>query len=198
MTDIVIDLGGGRSTTAHHYAAHSPGRVRLVLAHGAGAGQRHPFMTEVAHGLAARGVHVVTFDFPYMHEGRKAPDRTPLLEASFRRVIDVPALTAPVPRLFIGGKSMGGGSPRTWRRAASRTRRLSCSTIHDPRCAGPAQTAHFSHRHAAPSCRARGTASARELQRFVGSSGSDLAWAGRRPLPRSGRTQAEVPDPPTR
>jgi predicted alpha/beta-hydrolase family hydrolase len=82
----------------------------VVLAHGAGAGQSHPFMVRFARGLADRGVDIVTFDFPYMQAGRRSPDRAPVLEGTFRRVV---AAAAKHPRvqagkLFIGGKSMGG------------------------------------------------------------------------------------------
>ena len=92
------------------YRADRPADTLLVLAHGAGAGQRHPFMVEVARGLAARGISVVTFDFPYMHARKKVPDRAPVLEACFRDVVTevrrrYPELSG---RLFIGGKSMGG------------------------------------------------------------------------------------------
>lgn len=82
----------------------------LVLAHGAGAGQKHPFMTRYARGLAERGVQVVTFDFPYMASGRKSPDKAPVLEEAFRAaVVDAVAQsTSPPSRLIIGGKSMGG------------------------------------------------------------------------------------------
>ena len=107
---LTVDLGGGRSTTALPYSARDPRGLLLVLAHGAGAGQRHPFMTGVAEGLAARGIDVVTFDFPYMHDRRKLPDKAPVLEACFRAVVDtarsVPGHSSR--RLFIGGKSMGG------------------------------------------------------------------------------------------
>jgi predicted alpha/beta-hydrolase family hydrolase len=82
----------------------------LVLAHGAGGGQHSRFMVEAATALATRGITVATFDFPYMAEGRKVPDRGPVLEASWRTAIDAarrhPAF-AGLP-LFIGGKSMGG------------------------------------------------------------------------------------------
>lgn len=82
----------------------------LVLAHGAGGGQRSRFMVEAANALAARRVTVATFDFPYMTAGRSVPDKGPVLEAHWRTVIDAarsdPAL-AGLP-LFIGGKSMGG------------------------------------------------------------------------------------------
>ncbi|MGE0593144.1 MAG: alpha/beta fold hydrolase [Vicinamibacterales bacterium] len=82
----------------------------LVLAHGAGAGQGHPFMTAVATGLAERGLAVATFDFPYMAEGRRVPDRLPVLEAAFRDAVERARATEGlgVLPLIIGGKSMGG------------------------------------------------------------------------------------------
>jgi uncharacterized protein len=82
----------------------------FVMAPGAGAGQHSPFMTRYSAGLAERGVQVVTFDFPYMERGRKIPDPQPVLESSFRDVLEQlvpPPDAAPLP-LFIGGKSMGG------------------------------------------------------------------------------------------
>ena len=82
----------------------------LVLAHGAGGGQLTRFMIEAAHALAVRRVTVATFDFPYITEGRKVPDKGPVLESHWRTVIAAarsdPAF-AGLP-LFIGGKSMGG------------------------------------------------------------------------------------------
>ncbi len=84
--------------------------LTLVLAHGAGAPMDSPFMNTVAEGLAHRGVRVVRFEFSYMAArrtgGRRgAPDREPVLIASWRAVIG--ALGDPS-RLVIGGKSMGG------------------------------------------------------------------------------------------
>jgi len=93
-----------------HYPASRKGEpALLVLAHGAGAGERHPFMVAVARGLAERGVDVVTFDFPYIQQKRKVPDRTPVLEEAFRAAIDEARRhVTPKHALFIGGKSMGG------------------------------------------------------------------------------------------
>ena len=92
-----------------HYPASGSSRFLLVLAHGAGAGQRHPFMVSVARVLAERGIDVVTFDFPYMQQKRKAPDKAPVLEEAFRSAIaEARALASPRHALFIGGKSMGG------------------------------------------------------------------------------------------
>jgi hypothetical protein len=96
----------GLNATAH--PAEGGAVALLVLAHGAGAGQRHPFMTAVARGLARRGVDVVTFDFPYMAQGRKVPDRAPVLEQHFREVAAAAREWSTAPGLFVGGKSMGG------------------------------------------------------------------------------------------
>jgi predicted alpha/beta-hydrolase family hydrolase len=89
------------------YAASSP-LATLVLAHGAGAGEDHPWVRQVALGLADRGITTVTFNFPYMEkEKRGAPDRPPILEAAFIDVWREVARDATAPA-FVGGKSMGG------------------------------------------------------------------------------------------
>lgn len=82
----------------------------LVLAHGAGAGPKSPFMDRIAEGLAARGTRVARFAFPYMETAhadgrRRPPDRLPVLIASWREAI---AALGGGARLVIGGKSMGG------------------------------------------------------------------------------------------
>lgn len=112
IADIRVPLDGAAHTTAIRYpaAANRSLNALLVLAHGAGAGQRHPFMVAFASGLAEAGVDVVTFNFLYAEQKRRVPDKAPVLEHCFRRVIEtVRALEEPGPqRLFIGGKSMGG------------------------------------------------------------------------------------------
>ncbi|HTW87646.1 MAG TPA: alpha/beta family hydrolase [Candidatus Binataceae bacterium] len=82
----------------------------LILAHGAGAPMDSPFMNIVARGVAANGVHVLRFEFPYMaarrSSGRRgAPDREPVLIEAWRRAI---AGAPGVRRIVIGGKSLGG------------------------------------------------------------------------------------------
>lgn len=93
---------------AMSYPAEGGAEAVLVLAHGAGAGQKHPFMVATAKGLAARHISVVTFDFPYMRERRHMPDKAPVLESAFRGVIDATREWSGAKQVFIGGKSMGG------------------------------------------------------------------------------------------
>jgi hypothetical protein len=104
-------IEGAYPTSATCYASEKASDAALLLAHGAGAGQHHKFMIGVAEALAARGVDVVTFDFPYMHARRGAPDRAPVLEAAFEHVLAWTTERARArgrTRVFIGGKSMGG------------------------------------------------------------------------------------------
>jgi predicted alpha/beta-hydrolase family hydrolase len=88
------------------YRSDREGGILLVLAPGAGASHSHPFMVAVASALAEQGIHVRTFDFHYMAEGRKAPDRIPKLMAAYRKVLD-DSRARLGGTLFVGGKSMG-------------------------------------------------------------------------------------------
>ena len=114
MSPVAFKLPGDPETTVAA-ALYAPAEDRnldalLVLAHGAGAGHFHPFMTGYAEGLANRGVTVVTFNFPYLEKRRKTPDRAPVLEDAFRRAVAgaVEQRHVRASKLFIGGKSMGG------------------------------------------------------------------------------------------
>jgi uncharacterized protein len=84
-------------------------RWLYVLAHGAGAGMRHPFMAGVAERLAARGVATLRYQFPYMQAGKRGPDRPPALvrtvRAAVRRARGIVGGAMPI---FAGGKSLGG------------------------------------------------------------------------------------------
>jgi uncharacterized protein len=104
-------IEGAYPTSATYYASEKASDAALLLAHGAGAGQHHKFMVGMAEALAARGVDVVTFDFPYVHARRGAPDRAPVLEAAFEQLLAWTTERARArgrTRVFIGGKSMGG------------------------------------------------------------------------------------------
>jgi uncharacterized protein len=80
----------------------------LVLAHGAGAGMTHPFMQSLATELAAVGVATLRFQFPYMEQRRKFPDRPPVLTAAILAAVHAASELAPDLPLFAGGKSLGG------------------------------------------------------------------------------------------
>ncbi|CAN5881308.1 alpha/beta hydrolase [soil metagenome] len=82
-------------------------RALYVLAHGAGAGMRHEFMSAMATSLAEQGVATVRWEFPYMAAGKGAPDRPPVAEAAVKAVWDAARTKFQLP-MFAGGKSFGG------------------------------------------------------------------------------------------
>jgi uncharacterized protein len=104
-----IALDSGARLPARRFAAVGVEEAPVfVMAHGAGAGQAHPFMRRVAEGLSARGITVVTFDFAYMAAARRVPDRMPLLEAALLAAIRWARAGDEEAGVLIGGKSMGG------------------------------------------------------------------------------------------
>ena len=98
--------------TALLYAAPTKNRagITVVLGHGAGANQLHPFMRLFANGLAGRGLDAMTFNFLYKERGRGAPDPKAKLKECYRAVINAAVNHKKLKnnRLVIGGKSMGG------------------------------------------------------------------------------------------
>ncbi len=78
----------------------------FIYAPGAGSNLGDPFGAYAADALAALGVATVRFQFPYMEAGKKGPDRPPLLEATWRAVID--AVRPEAGGIVVGGRSMGG------------------------------------------------------------------------------------------
>ena len=113
MPDIVrVEVSTQESITTIAYPATTQDRagVTLILGHGAGAGQTSDFIVRFAHGLAARGIDVITFNFLYREQGRWIPDPNDRLEACWRAVIDAvrERMKSGAHELAIGGKSMGG------------------------------------------------------------------------------------------
>ena len=77
-----------------------------VLAHGAGAGMRHPLLEKLADAFAREGVATLRYEFPYMEAGKRRIDPPAILHGRVREAV-VAAAREALP-LFAGGKSMGG------------------------------------------------------------------------------------------
>lgn len=80
----------------------------MLLAHGSGAPMDSDFMTALAEGLAAGGLRVGRFEFPYMQKrretgGKRPPDTREKLLASWRLAYG--SVKGPV---VMAGKSLGG------------------------------------------------------------------------------------------
>ncbi len=79
-----------------------------VMAHGAGAGMTHAFMSNVAEDLAARGIATLRFQFPFMELGSKRPDPPALAHETVRAAVGEASRRLPDLPLFAGGRSFGG------------------------------------------------------------------------------------------
>jgi predicted alpha/beta-hydrolase family hydrolase len=83
-------------------------RACYVLAHGAGAGMEHPFMSAVAAGLAKRAIATLRYQFPYMERRARRPDPPALCHATVRAAVAECARRLPTLSLIAGGRSFGG------------------------------------------------------------------------------------------
>jgi uncharacterized protein len=83
-------------------------RACYVLAHGAGAGMQHPFLSAAAAQLAAAGIATLRFQFPFMERGARRPDPPALCHDTVRAAVREAARLAPSVPLFAGGRSFGG------------------------------------------------------------------------------------------
>ena len=102
-----IDVPGSGPVSA--LLVHPAGaRAGYVLAHGAGAGMHHPFMTAVAGALSARQIATLRFQFPSMERASKRPDPPRVAQATVRAAVGVARERLPGLPLFAGGKSFGG------------------------------------------------------------------------------------------
>ena len=83
-------------------------RACYVMAHGAGAGMAHPFMTAFADDLASRDIATLRYQFPYMERGSKRPDSPKVAHATVRAAVAEASRLTPGLALVAGGRSFGG------------------------------------------------------------------------------------------
>jgi predicted alpha/beta-hydrolase family hydrolase len=68
----------------------------------------HPFLADIASGLAERRISTLRFQFPYMEQGSKRVDAPATAPATVHAALDEAARLVPELPLFAGGKSFGG------------------------------------------------------------------------------------------
>lgn len=100
-----VDVPSAGRVTAVRHSPTADTRWTFVYAPGASAGIEDPFGVFACTALATRGVTAVRFQFPYRERGRGGPDRPPVLEATWRAVIEAFRGEG---KLCAGGRSMGG------------------------------------------------------------------------------------------
>lgn len=82
--------------------------VIMTLAHGAGAGMDHFFMTELAARLAGVGIATLRFNFPFTEGKKGRPDTPAVAHATIAAALSRAHADFPSLPLFAAGKSFGG------------------------------------------------------------------------------------------
>ncbi|MBI1768604.1 MAG: dienelactone hydrolase family protein [Bacteroidetes bacterium] len=80
----------------------------MTLAHGAGAGMNHPFMTSLANELAELNFATLRFNFAYMEQKKKRPDVPAVAHKAVEAALNKANELFPKIPLFVSGKSFGG------------------------------------------------------------------------------------------
>ncbi len=80
----------------------------ITMAHGAGAGMNHPFMTALASSLAGKNMATLRFNFPFMENKKGRPDVPAVAHKTIEAAIGHAHKKFPSLPLFIAGKSFGG------------------------------------------------------------------------------------------
>jgi len=107
-TAITFDTGTQRGRVSGLLEKPEGAWALYVLAHGAGAGMRHPFMEGISGALVERGIATLRYQFPYMETRLRRPDPPDVAVATVRRAIATARLAAPTLPVLAGGKSFGG------------------------------------------------------------------------------------------
>ena len=105
---VAITVGDGGARVSGLLMRPSDARWLYLLAHGAGAGMRHPFLETIAHALAEREVATLRYQFPYMERRASRPDPPAVAAATVQAAAAAAARLAPGLPLVAGGKSFGG------------------------------------------------------------------------------------------
>ncbi len=108
LSDHRIHIGGPSGDVSAILVRPEEARFLYVLAHGAGAGMRHPFLGRIAEALALRGIATLRYQFPYMERKARRPDPPSVATATVRAAVAVAHRVAPELPLIAGGKSFGG------------------------------------------------------------------------------------------
>jgi len=104
---IPVELPGGTVSVSGLWSAGS-GLGAVVVAHGAGAGMEHPFLTGFADALNELGFSTLRFNFPYREKGRRMPGPAAHAVAAWHAAVAHARTLAPEIPLWVAGKSYGG------------------------------------------------------------------------------------------
>lgn len=107
MADLAVELPTGRTTVSADWR-QGPGGATVIIAHGAGAGKDHPFLTGLADALGGLGFSTLRFNFPYVEQGRRMPGPATHAVATWKAAVAFAREQDPKAAVWAAGKSYGG------------------------------------------------------------------------------------------
>jgi predicted alpha/beta-hydrolase family hydrolase len=106
--ELAIAVGDGAGQVSGLLARPENAQALYVVAHGAGAGMRHPFLERMAQGLGDHAIATLRYQFPYMERHARRPDPPAVAERTVRAAVLEATRAAPGLPLVAGGKAFGG------------------------------------------------------------------------------------------
>ncbi|OAN41320.1 alpha/beta hydrolase family protein [Microbacterium sp. H83] len=107
MVDVRVELPAGPATVSADWSRGHLGAV-VIIAHGAGTGKDHPFLTGFSDALGDVGFSTLRFNFPYVEQGRRMPGPASHAIATWRAVTAFAREQEPDAAIWAAGKSYGG------------------------------------------------------------------------------------------
>jgi predicted alpha/beta-hydrolase family hydrolase len=103
-----VELPSGRTEVSADYERPNDAWATIAIAHGAGAGYRHPFLLGFARGMRDQGVATLRFNFPYVEAGRRMPGPAAHAVATWTAALGFALERAGAEPVWASGKSYGG------------------------------------------------------------------------------------------
>ncbi|MCC3271871.1 dienelactone hydrolase [Arthrobacter zhangbolii] len=108
VTSEQLSLRVGEATVSAEFSRPAEPAAVVVVAHGAGTGMEHPFLTGFSEALNHAGLATLRFNFPYREAGRKFPDKAPVAVEAWRTAMEAALTRSGDTPVWACGKSFGG------------------------------------------------------------------------------------------
>lgn len=105
---VAVPLPAGSVEVSAEYVRPEAAWALIAVAHGAGAGMRHPFLSGFVDALQAAGAATLRFTFPYLEAGRRMPGPAAHAISTWAAVQAAGAELAEDLPFWAAGKSYGG------------------------------------------------------------------------------------------
>ncbi len=108
IESLLLHVSDSIGTVSSEYVIPEETNWVITLAHGAGAGMNHPFMTSLARLLAEKNIASLRFNFPFAENKKGRPDVPAVAHKTIETAINEATKKFPGKPILASGKSFGG------------------------------------------------------------------------------------------